>query len=76
MFTKFDLCGAYNPVRIAEGDKWKTQFRTSFSSYESPVMHYGLTNALASFQRFMSNTFEDLLDVYILIYLGDVLILS
>jgi len=32
-------------------------------SYEFQVMHYGLTNALATFQCFMNNIFKDLLDI-------------
>ena len=50
VFTKIDLRGAYNLIRIAEGDEWKTAFRTHYGSYEFQVMHYGLTNAPASFQ--------------------------
>ena len=49
VFTKMDLCSAYNLVRIAEGDEWKTVFRTHYGSFEFMVMHYGLTNAPASF---------------------------
>ena len=50
IFTKIDLRGVYNLVRIAEGDEWKTAFRTRYGSYEFQVMHYGLTNAPATFQ--------------------------
>ena len=75
-FTKIDLRGAYNLVRIAEGDEWKTVFRTHFGSYEFLVMHYGLTNAPASFQRFMNDIFKDLLDVCVVVYLDDILIYS
>jgi len=32
-------------------------------SYKFQVMHYGLTNAPATFQRFMNNIFKDLLDI-------------
>ena len=39
-------------------------------------MHYDLTNALASFQHFMSDVFEDPLVVYIVAYLGTILIYS
>ena len=63
-------------MRIAEGDKWKTAFRTRCGSYEFQVMHYGLTNAPASFQRFMNDTFKELLDVCVVVYLDDILIYS
>ena len=76
VFTKLDLRGAYNLVRIADGDEWKTAFRTRFGSYEFQVMHYGLTNAPASFQRFMNDVFKDLLDVCVVVYLDDILIYS
>ena len=76
VYTKIDLRGAYNLVRIAEGDEWKTAFRTRYGSYEFQVMHYGLTNAPASFQRFMNDTFKELLDVCVVVYLDDILIYS
>ncbi len=75
-FTKIDLCGTYNLVRIADGDEWKTAFRTRYGSYKFQVMHYGLTNAPASFQRFMNNVFKDLLDICVVVYLDDILIYS
>jgi len=63
-------------VHIAEGDEWKTAFHTHYGSYEFQVMHYGLTNVPASFQRFMNDTLKDLLDVCIVVYLDDILIYS
>ena len=45
-----------------------------YGYYEFLVMHYNLTNALTSFQHFMSNIFKDLLVVYIAVYLGTILI--
>ena len=76
VFTKIDLCGAYNLVCITEGDEWKTTFHICFSSYEFLVMHYGLTNAPASFQQFMNDIFKDMLDVCVVVYLDDILIYS
>jgi len=70
------LYRAYNLVRIAKGDKWKTVFHTHYRSYEFNVMHYGLMNAPASFQRFMNDILKDLLDVCIVVYLDDILIYS
>ena len=37
-------------------------------------MPFGLTNAPVVFQQFMNDIFSDLLDVYIIIYLDDILI--
>jgi len=39
-------------------------------------MLFGLTNAPAAFQCFMNDVFSDLLDVYIVVYLDDILIYS
>jgi hypothetical protein len=75
-FTKLDLRGAYNLVRIADGDEWKTAFRTRYGSYEFQVMHYSLTNAPMSFQHFMNEVFKDLLDMCVVVYLDDILIYS
>jgi len=63
-------------VHIAEGDEWKTAFWTRYGAFEWSVMPFRLTNALASFQRFMNDLFSDLLDVCIVVYLDDILIYS
>ncbi|QRW23686.1 Retrotransposable element Tf2 protein [Rhizoctonia solani] len=76
MFTKLDLRWGYNNVRIKEGDKWKTAFRTKYGLFEYLVMPFGLTNAPAAFQHFMNNLFRDLIDVTVVIYLDDILIFS
>jgi len=76
IFTRLDLRRAYNLVRIAEGNKWKTAFHTHYGLYEFNVMHYGLTNAPASFQRFMNDVFKDLLDICVVVYLDNILIYS
>ncbi|CCO38018.1 Retrotransposable element Tf2 155 kDa protein type 1 [Rhizoctonia solani AG-1 IB] len=76
IFTKLDLRWGYNNVRVKEGDEWKTAFRTKYGLFESLVMTFGLTNAPAAFQYFMNDLFQDLLDVYVIIYLDDILIFS
>lgn len=76
IFTKIDLRGAYNLLRIFEGEEWKTAFRTRYGSYEYLVMPFGLCNAPSTFQRFMNDVFRDMVDGFIVIYLDDILIFS
>jgi hypothetical protein len=76
IFTKIDLRGAYNLVRIHEGDEWKTAFRCRYGHYEYMVMPFGLTNAPAVFQGLMNDIFYDLLDTSCIVYLDDILVYS
>jgi hypothetical protein len=48
IFTALDLQGAYNLIRMKEGEEWKTAFRTQYSYYKYTVMLFGLTNAPAT----------------------------
>jgi hypothetical protein len=74
--SKIDLRSAYNLVRVAEGDEWKTAFRTHFGLYETLVMPFGLTNAPPVFQRFISEVLGDLFATTCVVYLDDILIFS
>ena len=76
IYTKIDLRHAYHLVHIAEGDKWKTAFRTRYGAFKWSVMLFGLTNTPTAFQRFMNDVFSNLLDVCIVVYLDDILIYS
>ena len=76
IYTALDLRHAYHLVRIAEGDEWKTAFRTRYGSFEWMVMPFGLSNAPSVFQRFINDIFSDLLDVTVVVYLDDILIYS
>jgi len=76
VYMKIDLRNAYHLVCIAESDEWKTTFCTQYRSFEWLVMPFGLSNALAAFQQFMNKIFGDLLDVYVVVYLDNILIYS
>ena len=76
IFSKIDLRGAYNLVRIKPGDEWKTAFRTRYGHFEYMVMPFGLTNAPAVFQHMMNDIFREYLDHFVVIYLDDILVFS
>ncbi|KAF5239468.1 hypothetical protein FANTH_9943 [Fusarium anthophilum] len=76
IFTALDLKGAYNLIRIKEGDEWKTAFRTRFGLFKYVVMPFGLTNAPATFQRMINSVLQQYLDIFIVYYLDNILIFS
>ena len=67
---------AYNLVRVKPGDEWKTVFRCAFVHFEFLVMSFGLANAPAMFQSMMTEIFMDILDVFVIVYIEDILIFS
>src|SRR6266446_74240 len=74
IYSKINLKHAYHLVQIAEGDKPKTAFHTCYGSYEWQVMPFGLSNAPASFQRFINEVLRDLMDVCTVGYLDNILV--
>lgn len=76
VFTTLDIRQAYYNLRIRAGDEWKTSFRTRYGQFEFLVMPFGLCNAPAAFQRMINDLFHDLVDVYVVLYLDDIIIFS
>jgi hypothetical protein len=75
-YTRLDMADAYNQLRIAAGDEYKTAFRTRYGHFEYLVMPFGLTNAPASFQSYANDCLREFLDIFCVVYLDDVLIYS
>ena len=73
-FTQLDLTSAYYRMRIKEGDEWKTAFRTRYGHFEYQVMPFGLSNAPASFQGYINKILAEKLDIFVIVYLDDILI--
>ena len=73
-FTQLDLTSPYHRMRIRERDEWKTAFRTRYGHFEYQIMFFGLTNAPATFQGYINKIFAEKLDVFVIVYLDNILI--
>jgi len=76
IFSKLDLKIGFNLLRIAEGDEWKTGFKTRYGPYEYTVMPFGVTNAPSVFQRHLINILAEKIDRGVVVYIADILIYS
>ena len=61
-------------MRIKEGDEEKTAFRTRYDYFKYQVILFGLTNASATFQGYINKILAEKLDVFMIMYLDDILI--
>ena len=61
-------------MRICEGDKWKTAFRTQYRYFKYQVILFGLSNTPAIFQGYVNKILAKKLDIFVIIYLDDILI--
>lgn len=75
-FSTLDFSDGYWQVGVAEEDREKTAFSTGRSLYQFRSMPMGLTNAPATFQRFMELVLRGLPWHICMVYLDDILIYS
>jgi hypothetical protein len=61
---------------VAQGEEWKTAFRTRYGLFEWRVAPFGLTGAPAAFQRYINSVLQDYLDDFVSAYVDDILIYS
>jgi hypothetical protein len=76
VFTTFDVRDGYHRLRMKAGEEWKTAFRCRYGLFEYTVMPFSLCNAPGTFQYYMNDTFRDMLDKFLIVYLDDMLIYS
>ena len=73
-FTKLDIVAAFNKIRMAEGEKWKTVFRTRYGFFESLIMNFGLCGAPSFFQNYINDILHEHLDTFFSTYIDDIFI--
>jgi len=72
IFTKLDLKNGYYLIRMAEGEEWKTAFKSSYGLNKYTVMPFRLCNAPSTFQSMINDVFRDMLDVGVIALMDDI----
>ena len=76
VFSKIDLRSGYHQMKIRATDVPRTAIRTRYGYYEFLLMSFGLTNALASLMALMKGIFNPYLDLFVIVFIDDILIYS
>ena len=61
-------------MRHKKGDEWKTAFQIKYGHFEYQLMPFGLSNIPASFQGYINKILVEKLDIFVIVYLDDILI--
>ncbi|MCO5608656.1 hypothetical protein L7F22_062870 [Adiantum nelumboides] len=78
-YERYTVCDGYSgyfQIRIAEEDQKKTTFVTPWGCFAYRVIPFGLTNAPAIFQRFVTHVFQPFFGKSIRVFIDDFCIYS
>lgn len=71
--SKLDHRSGYCQVRIAKVDEEKMTYVNRYGAFEFLVMPFGLTNVPTTFCTLMNNIFHEFLDIFVVVYLDDIM---
>ena len=73
-FTLFDLTNTYYEIRIIESDELKMVFKTHYNHFGYQILSFGLINVLTTFYSYFNKILVEKIDIFIIVYLDDILI--
>ena len=76
IFTKLDIIAAFNKLQMAEEEKWKTAIHICYNLFKYLIMPFSLCEALSFFQSYINDILQNCLNIFITIYIDDILIYS
>ena len=69
-----DAYSGYNQILMHEDDKAKTSFIIEMGTYCYKVMHFGLKNGRATYQRLVNKIFKEQISKIMEVYIDDMLV--
>ena len=76
LFNFMDAFSGYNRISMNSDDQEKTSFFTGQGTYCYRVMHFGLKNAGATYQRLVNRMFQKQIEASMEVYIDDMLVKS
>jgi transposase InsO family protein len=76
VFSTIDLKSSYHQIYVKDEDQPKTAFTTRYGQFQFRAMPFGLKTAPATFQAIMNRIFLSMIDVFVVVYLDDLLVYS
>ena len=74
MFIKLNVRNVFHKIRIKNKNKWKTTFKCCFEHYQYRMIFFDLMNASASFQIYINKFLHLFLNIFVFVYLNNILI--
>ena len=74
IYTQLDLRDAYYRICIWAENEWKTAFQIWYRHFEYLILSFELINASVTFQSYINKVLSDLLDIYCVVYLDNIVI--